>query len=390
MKPLFLILCLMLPLRLLADEPLQPVPKTERKPDAPAINEPLPANERPGGRIPLKPPFVIGAWYQPRNSLTVWKSRGINTLVGYESEGKSVSLEDWQAAAELNDLFMIRQRGSDTKADLDDPYLLAWLLDDEPDIHNQEPRIVENDYAKAKRDAPKMPVFLNVSGGNVLFKKTPRVTYEQYFKSADWIGNDFYPITGWNQPTWIPRLGQAIDQCREISKGKPQFAFIEGASQKLPWLPPDSRGVTAPEFRAEIWEAVIHGVHGIVYFPQQMYPFKFDAMPSRVSGEMLVQNQLLDSIGAALVTTPNPRELNVSVNAPLEATWRKADGKLYAIVLNLSNEKQLAQPLRFTGFGAGKADDLTQDNRTVNITENGLVDDFGPYDVHVYVMKVKP
>ena len=42
---------------------------------------------------------------------------------------------------------------------------------------------------------------------SALFRKTPRVVYEQYLQSADWIGNDFYPVSGWNQPTWIPRIG---------------------------------------------------------------------------------------------------------------------------------------------------------------------------------------
>lgn len=370
--------------------PLTPIPQTERRPDAPPINQPLSPAERAGGKVPVPPEFIIGVWYQPRASLAMWKARGINTLIGYEGETNTVSLEDWEAAAALSDLFMIRQPRPIPQEDLKNPYLLAWLLGDEPDIHNLPAEPLIQQYKVLKAAAPNMPVFMNVSGGNLLFEHTPRPMYDQYFQAADWIGNDIYPVTGWGQPTWLSRVGQAVDLCRKISKGKPQFAFIEGANQQLSWVK-NPRGVTPAEFRCEIWDAVIHGVKGIVYFPQQMQPFKFDAMPTNVSSEMMRQNLLLDSIGPALATMPNPREMKAEVNQPLEVAWRKGhDGKAYLIALNLSNEQQKAQPLRLTGFPSGKAKDLASDDRTVNFTPNGLVDDFRPYGVHVYVIDVKP
>jgi hypothetical protein len=371
--------------------PLTPIPRTERRPDAPPINQPLSAGDRPGGKVGVPPEFVIGVWYQPRNSLAMWKARGINTLIGYESETHTVPLEDWEAAAALSDLFMIRQPRPIPQDDLkNEPYLLAWLLGDEPDIHNLPAEPLISQYKVLKQAAPQMPVFMNVSGGNLLFKRTPRVMYEQYFQAADWIGNDFYPVTGWGQPTWLSRVGQAVDLCREISKGKPQFAFIEGANQQLSWVK-NPRGVTPAELRCEIWDAVIHGVKGIVYFPQQMQPFKFDAMPTAVSSEMMRQNMLLDSIGPALATPPNPREMKAVADAPLEVAWRKGhDGKAYVIALNLSNETQKAQALRLTGFPTGSGKDLTEEDRAVTFTNNGLVDDFRAYGVHVYAIDVKP
>ncbi len=340
------------------------------------------------GTKAVAPAFIIGVWYQPTSSFALWKARGVNTMIGYENEGGNVSNDDWTRAAVGSGLFMIRQPRTNLGDDMQEDHLLAWMQPDEPETKNIGPDALKADYQRWKARAPRMPVLLNISGGNLLFKKTPRSDYAEYFESADWIGNDFYPVTGWNQPTWLSRVGNAVDMCREISGGKPQFAFVETSNQKLTWLPPDARGATPGEMRAEIWDAVIHGVKGIVYFPQQMTPFQFDATPPKVSVEMVRQNRLLTAAGAALALPPNPKELKATVNAPMEAAWRRADdGTVYVIALNLSGDPQFAQPVRLLGsFAVGKAQVLKEGDRTVNVTANGFVDDFEPFGVHVYAL----
>ena len=46
----------------------------------------------------------------------------------------------------------------------------------------------------------------------------PEETYREYFKSADWVGNDFYPVTGWADPKLLPKVGQIIDTLRDTPK----------------------------------------------------------------------------------------------------------------------------------------------------------------------------
>jgi hypothetical protein len=297
-----------------------------------------------------------------------------------------MSMDDWNGAAVGNGLFMVRQPRANLKDDEGEDYLLAWMQPDEPDQKKIDPADLQAQYKLWKQNAPNRPVMLNVSGGDLLFKKTSKAKYEEYFAAADWIGNDFYPITGWNQPTWIPRMGQAIDQCREISGGKPQFAFIETSNQQLAWLPKDVRGVTPGEMRAEVWFAVIHGAKGIIYFTQQFNPFKFDATPAAVSAEMARQNKLLTLSAPYLAGDMNPRDVKISVNPPMEVGWRRgADGKLLVIALNLSDKPQMAQPVTMSGtFGQGKAAVLKEGDRTVNVTAHGFVDNFEGFGVHLY------
>jgi hypothetical protein len=258
---------------------------------------------------------------------------------------------------------------------------------DEPDLHNVDPTVLIDQYTTWKKAAPNLPVFLNVSGGALLFRKTPRDKYPDYFRAADWIGNDFYPISGWNQPTWIPRLGEAIDLCRDLSRAKPQFAFVETSNQQLAWLPKETRGPTPDQTRAEIWTAIIHGAKGIIYFPQQFNPFKYDATPSAVSIELAKQNRLLEKLSPILALPNQPKGMKVTVMPPLEATWRVAEnGTAYVIVLNLSPTAAKGQVIKLTGVRAGTARVLSEDGRAVDVKQESLTDDLTPYGAAVYAL----
>jgi len=294
-----------------------------------------------------------------------------------------------EAEAAVGDgLFMIRQPRPKPAEDLNEPYLLGWMHVDEPDLKRVEPSVLADEYAEWKKAAPSMPVFLSVSGGGILFRKTPRVVYEQYFETADWIANDFYPITGWNQPTWIPRLGEAVELCRKHSGGKPQFAFIETSSQQLAWNPKETRGVTPDELRGEIWHAVIHGVKGIIYFPQQFNPFVYDATPSPVSVEMASQNRLLMKMAPILALPANPKELTVSVTAPLEVTWRRDnDGQIHIIVLNLSHESAKSASFCLNDPNHKSAHFVTQGDEMLIQTGKEFTFDLSPFEVRMFVVK---
>jgi hypothetical protein len=366
------------------DTPLQPIPQTKRIPGT-EINQLAPPAM--GSVKPQPPPFIIGVWSQPSRSFAVWKARGVNTLVGYESESNTVSLDQWCNSAEFNEMWMIRQPRPIPSDDRDEPYLLAWMLQDEPDVHNTPPEELKSVYRRLHTVDPARPVFLNISGGNLLFNKTPRATYQQYFASADWIGNDLYPVTGWNQPTWLPRVGQAVDQCRQLSQGKPQFAFIETSQQRLAWTPNGTPGVTPAQLRVEIWDAVIHGAKGIIYFPDQFNPFNFDGTPISVSVEMAKNDQLLAQIAPALASTINAPKMTASVDAPLEVAWRMTpDGTVYVIVVNLSPDRQAGASIRLSGFPRGTGHVLNQDNKSLNITVNGFTDDLAGYDLRIYTI----
>ena len=327
---------------------------------------PLPTPKRPASQ-PARPRFVIGVYMQPPDTFEVWKLRGINTLVGYESRGGAISNKQWSDAAAAKGFYYVRKPAEDLEADSRDPNLLGWMHDDEPDVRKPptDPKQLQDDYAAWKKAAPQLPVFVNFSGGNVLGGKVPKTLYLDYLKAADWVGNDFYAVTGYNRPDWLWKIGAAVDTLWDWSGGKPQFALIETSAQRLSWTPRTTRGVSPDELRAEVWHAVIHGAAGVVYFPQQIGAgFKYDATPPRVAVEMALQNKRLTELGDVLATPANPLEYAVKCATPMEVGWRVSGKRLHIIALNFS-------------------DDSVQ-NATLQIKGGSITEPFGPYEVKVF------
>jgi hypothetical protein len=349
---------------------------------------PLPTPKRPEV-MPLRPAFVVGVFQQPTSSFDTWRLRGIDTLVGYEGESGSrrISNRDWTEAAAAKGFYYLKQPSENLEADARDPNLLAWMHADEPDVRKPptDPKKLQEDYAEWKRVGPNVPVYVNFSGGNVLGGKVSKETYVEYMKAADWVGNDFYPVTGYHRADWLWKVGAPVDRLRDWSGGNPQFAFIESSPQRLSWTPKNTPGVTADELRAEIWHAVIHGVRGIVYFPQQIGEgFKYDATPPPVALEMSRQNRRLNELGAVLAGEMNPGACRVTAGRPLEVGWRVSagGGRLYVIALNFSNDKAWGQSIR-VGGASGRAK-VTWESRETELVGGTITDNFEPYEVRLY------
>ena len=355
-----------------------------------AIAQPEPSRRRPASTQPTPPEFIIGIWYPPIASHALWKARGCNTCVGFEHQTNTVTMQQWSESAAGEGLFVIRPPLEKMAEDVTNPYLLAWMHQfDEPDLKGIDPEHLQDVYQQWKKVDPKREIFITISGGSLLFKKTSHNVYKEYFKAADWIGNDFYPITGWNQPTWIARLGLAVEDCRTLSKGKPQFAFIETSSQKLDWLPKNTRGPTAGEVRAEIWEAVIHGVKGIIYFPQQFNPFKYDATPDDVSVELARQNRLLVKLSPIITLPANPKEIEIGTSGMVDVGWRQAaDGSVYIIAVNISGDKIKAHNLRVKSDQKfALVDSVLPDKKPLVIENTTLTFDLDPFEVAIWHVK---
>jgi len=331
--------------------------------------------------------FPIAVWLQPDYLMGHWKSVGVNTMFGYENNGGNTSLAQWSAAAASNGLYTIRPPSGDARADVNDPYLLAYMLNDEPDGNGISPRTVQAQYTAMKQMNPTVPVVENLSGGFVLHWQgnVTSKAYTGYLAASDMVSSDIYPVTGWGAPDRLDAPGQVVTTLYKASGGKPQFAFIETSNQNLSWVPND-KGVTPGQFDAELWAAINHGAKGITYFPQQIGGFQFDATPPDMLAEMAVQNARIESLGGALESAYDPATLGLSLTGGLQGSWRQADGKSYFIVTNISGNTVNA-----TGRAFGLPRDTTTasvygEDRTVAMPAGGFADTWAPYQTHVYVV----
>jgi hypothetical protein len=331
-------------------------------------------------------PFVIGVWSQPAWSMDKWKSRGINTMVGYESLSGTVSVESYSAAAVADGLYMIRQPNADPSKDVNQKNLLAWMLNDEPDYHNTPAATLVSQYQAMKKADPKIPVFTNFSGSSALwgYGGEFEADYKKWLAATDWVSNDLYPVTAHDRPSALDAPGLAVQQLANWSGGKRQFAVIEASDQQLPGHE-DYPGVTADQFRAEVFNAVISGATGIIYFPQRIGDgFLFDNMTPQVTTEMTSVDARLARIGPALMSAKDPGGMSVDVSGNLRVTWRKYGGKTYMIVLNNSATGAAAK-IDVHGV-SGTTASVDGEGRSVAIKSGVISDSFKPYEAHVYVV----
>jgi hypothetical protein len=352
-----------------------------------STSTPVPAPLPEGPTQVSTSPFVIGVWSQPAWSMDKWKGRGINTMVGYESLSGTVSNEAWSSAAVSKGLYMIRQANATASKDVGQKNLLAWMLNDEPDYHNTPYQTPLNQYNALKAVDRNRPVFENFSGSSALwhYGNWGEADYKNYLKSADWVSNDLYPVTAHNRPWALDAPGQAVATLANWSGGKRQFAVLEASDQQLPGVQYAYPGVNADQFRAEVFNSIISGATGIIYFPQRIGGgFNFDAMNSTVAAEMTKTNGRISRIGAALMTQKDPSGVSMDVDGALRVTWRKYNGKTYFVVLNNSNATVSAS-MDVHGVSASSAA-VDGENRTVAIRSGVIGDTFKPYEAHVYVV----
>jgi hypothetical protein len=283
---------------------------------------------------------------------------------------------------------MIRQPSGNTSADASNPYLLAWLFQDEPDANGVSAATLAAEYKSAKAADPNIPVFTNFSGGYVLDWQG-NMTSAQYkadLASTDWVGSDIYPVTGWNDPSALDAPGDSVAKLSQLSGGKPQFAFIETSNQNLAWLPPGTTGVTPGQFTAELWDSLVQGAHGIVYFPQSFNAFSYDSTPPAVAAAMTTQDARIESIGAVLNSTRDPAGLGLKLSSGLVGDYYSYEGKSYFVVVNMTNTTLSNQSITMTGVGSATSAAVQGESRTVAVNNGTLTDSFAPYSVHIYAV----
>lgn len=274
--------------------------------------------------------FPIGVWYQPVSSFPKWQSRGINFLMGYESEGNTVSYSTWKAAAVAHGMKYIVQLKSQgsaavpgplSGADNSDPNLLAIILPDEPDgAGNLSPGQILDMYNAAKTMCPSKPVFTNWDGWKTQWR--PFNDYRCYAIGSDWIGMDYYPFNRGEANATAPNLGMSMFASRldfvkqaggSAGGAKKYFAAIECSDQGMRvqgWMQDPanaingqlrsavSRGPTINEMSKQIALAVSKGYNGIFYFPDDIgNGFNgFDSTPTDVANAMTGINDYLRNL----------------------------------------------------------------------------------------------
>lgn len=342
-------------------------------------------------KAPAKPElgqFVIGVWSQPTYTFSEWQDRGINTLMRYESLGGTVSVAQWSQAARAYGFDYIRTPSPNPADDINDSHLLAWMHNDEPDINRTPVSELANNYNYWKSVDPNRLVLTNWAGSEVVGWNTG-TTEQEYLNMLQYTdvgSSSVYPVSGWGQPEDLDIGGRAVERLEKWSQGQSQLAILEVGDSNVTWLPSDVRGPTGDEFRFELWDAVMHGAKGILYFPQQFYPnFSYDVVSPDVDVEMHKQDARLADLGPALMAPTDPATFGIKLPNGLEGTWRLYNGKKYFFVLNTTTQTLSGQQMQLVNT-SGSSAAVEGENRSVGISNGTITDSFAPYEMHAYVV----
>jgi hypothetical protein len=316
-------------------------------------------------------------------------------------------MEQFNQAAIAHQFWMIRNPRQDVAADVNAPYLLAWTHPDEPDVNNISPAKIQKEYRVWKRVDPMRPIITNFAASTAIYQLDSLTdsVYRDYLKGSDWVSSDVYPVGVWGEPDWIDNNakpnpkdrwyhtgaawneGNGVDKLRDLSGGKPQFAYVETSYQNLSWPASNTaRAPTPDEFRGEVWDSIIHGARGIVYFPFT-FPNKPDGTPKLVAREMTRVDSLITQLAPVLTSNAADAPNRMTLSGGLEGAWRTYHGQTYFFVLNFSHKTASGVTVDLGDqLDGASLVDVFNESRDLSVTPDGSVTDtFTPYALHVYV-----
>lgn len=176
-----------------------------------------------------------------------------------------------------------------------------------------------------------------------------------------------------------------MERLEQWGKGeKPVWNFIECTAIANPKHKP-----TPQQVRAEVWMALIHGSHGLIYFVHQFKP-TFHEAALQDDLEMLAAvtqiNRQITQL-APVLNRPTLRDAatvrSKNPEVPVATMVKQSGGVTYLFAVGMRDG---ATEATFTLAGM-KGDNILEvldENRTIAVTNGSFSDHFEPWAVHLY------
>lgn len=182
--------------------------------------------------------------------------------------------------------------------------------------------------------------------------------------------------------------GWTVDRVRSLvepARSKPVWAFVELGH---PFSEPDSLSITAPQIRAAVWNSIIHGARGVVYFN---HSFGGDCISQHILREDCGQqvrptvtavNRQIATL-APVLNSPSVNGLVTTDSSGVDLSIKVFRGNFYLLA---SANRGGIQNIKFT-FACGNATtaSVLDEERSVKVSENVFTDTFQDSNaVHIY------
>ena len=346
--------------------------------------------------------FPIAVWLQSPARAAEYKAIGINIYIGLWEGPKEEDL----AALKKAGMPLICDQNAVALKHLDDPTIIAWLQEDEPDNAQSDgkggygpPIKPEEIVAREKKmhDAdPTRPVYLGLGQGVAWdnwigrgVRTNKPEDYPLYAKGGDILSFDIYPVVEtngeiqgklWKPPFGVERLVKWVDG------KKPVWNALECTRIGNPNAKP-----TPAQVKTEVWMSLIHGSRGIVYFVHQFASAgKFDEAALLSDNEMSaavakLNKQIMDLAPVLNSATVGEGSTVTSSNkmVPVDAMIKQHDGATYVFAVAMRNAATKAE-FAVKGLSGKAQAEVIGEGRTIDVADGKFSDDFKGYEVHLY------
>lgn len=286
----------------------------------------------------------------------------------------------------------------------DHPALLAWESMDEPTWTWKNPskaRASADGLAQGHKFAKELdPSHL------LWINHAPRNTHKTlaiFSQNADVIACDVYPVISRDidaDKTYaimpngkqtdlanqtISCVGEYVNKLRKTAAGKQAIWIVE---QGFAWdneqNPKNPLYPTYREMRFMAYNAIMHGVDGILYWGTHSMPQPSEQWSNlkKVARELADLSDVILSPNINNNVTMDYEEMGFSIDSGVEVMFKKYKDAIYMFAANttVGPAKVAFSNLPFSeGFL-----DVLSESRRLNVSENSFQDMFEPYGVHIY------
>ncbi len=351
--------------------------------------------------------FPIGVWLQDPRNAARFQEAGINLYIGLW-KGPTVTQLD-----RLRDVGMpvICAQNDYALAHLDNPMIVGWMHDDEPDNAQALPSgkgygppilpdSVRDDYNRMRQADPTRPILLNLGQGVAWddyigrgVRRNHPEDYPRYVEGADIVSFDIYPAVH-DHPAVAGKL-------EFVARGVERLAGWAGTNRTV-WnciectriSNPDTKPTPA-QVRSEVWMALIRGSRGLIYFVHQFQPsFREAALlddPEMLAAVTAINRQIREL--APVLNSPSiPDGVTVrpSVAGTPVAWMRKRHQNIdYLFAVNLS-PTAIQTAWAVSAWRNSGTVEVLGESKTFQTRNGAWEDALGPYGVRLYRRQAVP
>lgn len=351
--------------------------------------------------IPKDPAFFpLAVWVQSPKNAERFKAAGINTYVGLWKGPTEEQLAELKRAG----MKIVPSQNSLGLKHKDDPAIIAWLQNDEPDNAQSlgegkgwgppvlPAKVIER-YKAMRAADPTRPILLNLGQGvawdNWIGRGVRRnhpEDYAEYVQGGDIVSFDIYPAT---------------HDHAEVA-GKLEFV-ANGVARLKKWAGPDravwncveakigdgDTKMTPAQLRAEVWMSLIRGSKGIIYFVHQFKPIFREASIFEDAALLKAFTELNKQV-TELAPVINSPDIPVKVSSSVAAIAKQRDGNLYIFAVGMTPSSVTATFELAPMIPAQSLVEVVGQNKSLPMATSSFSDDFQPYEPKLYRITLDP